>query len=267
MHISFRARRASRSVAAGFTLIEILIVVAIIGILAALLFPAFKSARERGNQTSCVSNLHQISLAVQLYRNDEKRFPASLAFLLPSEMSLSEPTATATELPPATKPNADGTGYIKSQDVLLCPDDELDSEPRSSYGDISWAPQNPPTAILEPAYYSRNLWNFYGYKADGTAYQTVTAPTDLTLLVDKDAPFDIRRNPIKYSLSNRYAPGETIITHCVFHRTQTSKMSAPNDATILAGARDIVLRLDGAAKSVDISNYGMSGWQKQGAVQ
>ncbi len=51
----------------GFTLIELLVVIAIVAILAALLFPVFAAARERGRQASCVSNLKQLHLAFSGY--------------------------------------------------------------------------------------------------------------------------------------------------------------------------------------------------------
>jgi prepilin-type N-terminal cleavage/methylation domain-containing protein/prepilin-type processing-associated H-X9-DG protein len=64
----------------AFTLIELLIVVAIIGILAALLFPVFARARENARRASCQSNLKQIGLACQQYSQDydEKTVPAQL---------------------------------------------------------------------------------------------------------------------------------------------------------------------------------------------
>ena len=54
----------------GFTLIELLVVIAIIAVLAAILFPVFARAREKANQTSCQSNLRQISLAFTMYAQD-----------------------------------------------------------------------------------------------------------------------------------------------------------------------------------------------------
>lgn len=54
----------------AFTLVEMLVVIAIVAILAALLLPALVAAREKGRQTHCKSNLHQCGLALEMYRCD-----------------------------------------------------------------------------------------------------------------------------------------------------------------------------------------------------
>src|ERR1700722_16600119 len=55
---------------AAFTLIEMLVVIAIIGLLAALLLPALSSASAKAKRTGCLNNLNQINLAVRLYAGD-----------------------------------------------------------------------------------------------------------------------------------------------------------------------------------------------------
>ena len=54
----------------GFTLIEVTVVVTIICILAAILFPVFARAREKARQTRCQTNLQQIALALSMYARD-----------------------------------------------------------------------------------------------------------------------------------------------------------------------------------------------------
>jgi prepilin-type N-terminal cleavage/methylation domain-containing protein len=61
----------------GFTLVELLVVTAVIAILAALLVPALAGAKERARQVRCASNLRQIVLGTLMYAGDhEDTYPA-----------------------------------------------------------------------------------------------------------------------------------------------------------------------------------------------
>ncbi len=74
--VNLTKQEATRVMRKGFTLIELLVVIAIIAILAAILFPVFARAREKARQTSCLSNVKEITLGTMMYVQDyDERLP------------------------------------------------------------------------------------------------------------------------------------------------------------------------------------------------
>ena len=67
--------RASVTIRQGFTLVELVIVIAIIGILASLLVPLVGPVRDRAEKVVCIGNLRSIYLALGNYLNDNQRWP------------------------------------------------------------------------------------------------------------------------------------------------------------------------------------------------
>jgi prepilin-type N-terminal cleavage/methylation domain-containing protein/prepilin-type processing-associated H-X9-DG protein len=94
----------------AFTLVELLVVVAIIGVLVALLLPAVQYARETSRRMKCLNNLHQIGLGILMYANNYGgQFPCTYdEGLGASWIVLVAP-------------------YVENvDDVRLCPDDPLE---------------------------------------------------------------------------------------------------------------------------------------------
>ncbi len=74
-------RRAKRS---AFTLVELLVVISIIGMLMALLFPAVQAARETGRQNTCRNNLRNLTLATIQFEKSKQAYPGYVNELYPT---------------------------------------------------------------------------------------------------------------------------------------------------------------------------------------
>ena len=62
---------------AGFTLIELLVVVAIISLLSSIVFARLNSARAKARDTRRISDLHQISIALEMFYDQQGRYPVN----------------------------------------------------------------------------------------------------------------------------------------------------------------------------------------------
>lgn len=148
----------------GFTLVELLVVIAIIAILVALLLPAIQAARAAALNANCQSNIRQIGLAVLTHESQQRRFPIGwngevdpaagtnyrwsyLAYVLPylEQEALRETLNTDLTLYPAgggQPPRPEHVPMINVMvPVFLCPADRAERVSSPS-GEVDSAPTN-----------------------------------------------------------------------------------------------------------------------------
>ena len=115
MNIKNQGRAAS-----GFTLVEIMIVVAIIGLLATIAIPNFVRARLQAQRTACINNLRQIDSAKQTWAMENRAGQTALP--TPANIQPYMGRGTGGSLPscPADPQNTYGTSY-ETQDLSTAP--------------------------------------------------------------------------------------------------------------------------------------------------
>ena len=142
------------SLRAGFSLIELLVVIGIIAILAALLLPALAKARDTAKRGACMGNLRQVYLGIQLYAEDHDG-------LLPTKFEVKKNVLTADDIAKGKQLNTPALGIqtvmarYTGTNTFRCPADRGDSvDPTpvftrkgDSYEVKGWDPEK---AVKEP---------------------------------------------------------------------------------------------------------------------
>jgi prepilin-type N-terminal cleavage/methylation domain-containing protein/prepilin-type processing-associated H-X9-DG protein len=173
--------RDHQASAMAFTLVELLITIAVIAVLASLLMPALGRGKESGRVAACQGNLHQIGLALQLYVDDSRNIMPTMYDRPLVRAPTNRPTINLPTI------NVVLAGPLGSTQVLRCPSDNqrIFERTGSSY---SW----------------NNLVN--GQQADQLQVMNLTlAMTRIPLVFDKQG-FHAVLGP-KHAVNFLYADG------------------------------------------------------------
>jgi prepilin-type N-terminal cleavage/methylation domain-containing protein len=246
----------------GFTLIELLVVIAIIAILAAILFPVFAKARERAQDTTCLSNLKQIGTAVNMYANDydSKVYPQIYNEYWNMSAGVAPPkTATWTPMFWADV-YAPYTG--NSSEIFHCPFDGTDLKKTSlPGGDISYhygpsIPANTPInqKRVSYIYMGLDIWAKNGGSAavkDGTkAFSLLRKIYDNQKYSNGSTPGEVGWLARDKDFIDTKGHLATAHSHSPYPYSDTTKAGPePGHVRGLNGVKSNVLLLDSSVKS------------------
>jgi prepilin-type N-terminal cleavage/methylation domain-containing protein len=226
----------------GFTLIEVLVVVAIIALLVAILLPSLARARKQARRAVCASNLHQVAIGLMTYRQSFKAFPHQARVGVrncdPNEPGGNVIGAWPSSVHRALARYVGKTSSVRPNEVFYCPSvsendrgTDFDREEPACSGGL-----NNPEAYLHVTYM------YYGRLDAGDNDPATPRPTDTDVngdsVVDKrDVPLsrrmyvldepDVRRILMTDSVSRWTGNKQWRINHGPDYRVSASVTEVP----------------------------------------
>lgn len=224
----------------GFTLVEMLVVISIIVVLVAILFPVMSTSRHKARMVRCQTTMTALTQAMIQYQRQHHRYPPRPAY----DSDVQIYTGGFSALYP---------DYLDSYEDLLCPDDtaiigvtdEARERRYSSYNGRIEVAENPAAsgearwafAVDGETGNQMVTYNYHGYDAKGWDRNTPLVPP-----ADPQPAWLDRGWRYYPRLMNRYAPEYTMVAHCTFHRDFYSRESEQRDTYVnLSSETDTLL--------------------------
>jgi prepilin-type N-terminal cleavage/methylation domain-containing protein len=244
----FELPAVSRRKRLAFTLVELLVVIGIIAVLISILLPALGRARESANRTQCLSNLHQIYLALTEYalKNKDQVPLGYVRGFKQMNYMIWDPVLSDPKSYPfgafATFGFLYKTGIIKDAGVYYCPS-RTDWENQYNQSENPWPPAKTPSKITRSSYSARPLCNWSG-DINTTAMPKLAKLKARAIIADVLSEEQRLRNGHKTGANVLYSHGAAIwVNKGVFWNDLR-----PCDKTFDSAFNDYMLKIDPASK-------------------
>ena len=234
----------------GFSLVELLTVIAIIAVLAGIIFPVMGMVKSRANMTKCITQLHEIGLGLQVFKQDNRKYPDILGAvvvrnpgIIPFDQTGANPNSPVTGLYPE---------YVKAARLYHCPSSKnLDMTKFESYDPIG---SGTPIDV-----YSYDSYDFmvFGTSDFRQHYSKSWAntPGDVGAGTMAGAPTDPVRD-YERQLKFRTPPDDTVVTWCSWHEITTG-----SGASLQVSGKTPTLYLDGHVDSQNAADVEKFLWR------
>jgi prepilin-type N-terminal cleavage/methylation domain-containing protein/prepilin-type processing-associated H-X9-DG protein len=212
---------------AGFTLLELLVVIAVIGFLAALLLPALDKAKSKAKSTACKSNLRQLAFAAEQYATDnESRFVWTFTL-----EGTEDDQADRVSWPVYLKPYYGSANQVlrcpvKSPGVMASPGGPF---PVNAEGEVVWASDgtvaNFAANVVLGGCWWPDIWEVAGIKQTG-----VLKPSSTAYFTDGGSTADTEDPVLSTSPSSLVKPGCWILSDPASDVAGSAEAADPDDA-------------------------------------
>lgn len=202
---------------AGLTLIELQVVIAIVAVLSLLLLPAIQQARESARRTLCKNRLKQLGLALHLYHDVHRTFPASS--FLPNPHNINE----------AILP------WLGMSSLYQQIDFHLPNNAPRNLAVLGKVPHEAQSCPSNPEGLGRRMYD--GMSSQGASYQTSAGPYRFPLGPDRKSDCALAGHP-EYCFGSSVSPTSGIFSLSIAAPSKCSRISDITDGvsqTLLMG--------------------------------